>query len=275
MKKRTIAIAAAVAVLSAAVLIVSRTSVAYLMDTEAADNVIQIGQVSVELKEDSFPTTEQTVEAGRKIDKNPKLSNNGKNDEYVFFKVEVPKENVTLLYERNVEDNNNTVTHKEGTKVGEESLTEIFKMLASSTVEKPTSEVSEDDETNKIFFQYHSVGSDNSNPKNGWVLLTMEAVTVNGKSYNQYIFGYNRKLKVGAETVTLFDQVQLKSFIDGEVAPNNTDNYKEENVQVTAYAIQADDLGISGVTGAENEYLDATALGKIWTVVNNKAMTTG
>lgn len=273
MKKRTIAIAAAVAVLSAAVLIVSRTSVAYLMDTEAADNVIQIGQVQVSIDEGTF-TDGSTIEVGRKIDKAPKLTNNGKNDEYVFFKVEVPKENVTLLYERNVEDNGN-VTNKEGTPNGDKGYYEIFKILATGGTL-----VKENDP--QFVFSYHQGVSTGENKTDGWIVINSSPteVTVNSQKYSQYYFGYNKKLKVGNTTETLFDQVQLKSFIDGEVAPykdtnNNDQNEKEETVKVTAYAIQADDLGISGVTGAENEYLDATALGKIWTVVNNKAMTTG
>lgn len=267
MKKRTIAIAAAVAVLSAAVLIVSQTSVAYLMDTEAADNIIQIGQVSVELKEESFPTSEQTVEAGRKINKNPKLSNNGRNDEYVFLKVEVPKEKVTLLYESTVADG--TATHEEGTKIGKQKECEIFKML----VDNDGTLIKQNDP--EFVFNYHAGNSTSSQKKPGWIYLNTLTVT-NGNEKNVYYFGYNKKLKVGEETVTLFDKVQLKSFIDGEVAGNTTNvNEKEETVKVTAYAIQADDLGLDGVTGAENEYLDEAMLGKIWTVVSNKSMTTG
>ena len=266
MKKRPIIIIAAVAALSVSVLLLSRNTVAYLMDTEAADNVIQIGQVEVSLEESNFPSSEPTVEVGRKINKDPKLKNTGTNDEYVFLKVSVPKENVTLLYESTVTDGG--TTHHEGEKINNEaSYTEIFKVIANGTQNSVVTENSPP----TIVVGYNN-GNNNTN---GWIYLKKETGT-NAGDPDSYYFGYNRKLKVGETTsVPLFDQVQLKSFIDGEVA-GNKDNQntvikdKQETVQVTAYAIQADDLGITGVTGAENEYLDATALGKIWTVVNNK-----
>ena len=77
------------------------------------------------------------------------------------------------------------------------------------------------------------------------------------------------KLKVNAETKTLFDKVQLKSFIDGEVADNTTTS-KNETVKVTAYAIQADDLNLDNVNTADTAYLDAAALEKIWKIIENK-----
>ena len=116
MKKRPIIIIAAVAALSVSVLLLSHNTVAYLMDTEAADNVVQIGQVKVSLDEGSFDPTSSApiVEIGRIVNKSPKLKNTGKNDEYVFLQVDVPKENVTLLYEDTV---TTTPTHKEGEKI--------------------------------------------------------------------------------------------------------------------------------------------------------------
>lgn len=263
MKKRPIIIIAAVAALSVSVLLLSRNTVAYLMDTEAADNVVQIGQVEVSLDEGGY-TNNSVVEIGRIIDKAPKLKNTGKNDEYVFLKVSVPKENVTLLYETS------GANYKEGAKIppGTPQDVEIFKLIATGT-NKTNLTFDPDDPTRVI--GYNAVATSPST--DGWVYL--RSVT-SDTSKNTYIFGYNRKLKVNNETVTLFDKVQLKSFIDGEVAGNTTNEKdKSETVNVTAYAIQADDLNLDGVNTADNAYLNATALGKIWTIVNNKNIGNG
>ena len=265
MKKRPIIIIAAVAALSVSVLLLSRNTVAYLMDTEAADNVVQIGQVKVSLDEGSFDPTSSApiVEIGRIVNKSPKLKNTGKNDEYVFLQVDVPKENVTLLYEDTVTTGANQ--HKEGEKIppGTQQDVEIFKLIATGA-NNANLTFTPADSTRVIGY---NVGNASTN---GWVHLS----SVTSDNSNTYIFGYNMKLKVNAETKTLFDKVQLKSFIDGEVADNTTTS-KNETVKVTAYAIQADDLNLTGVDGTDGEYLDATDLGNIWKIVNNKNIGNG
>ena len=64
MKKRPIIIIAAVAALSVSVLLLSHNTVAYLMDTEAADNVVQIGQVEVSLDEGGYTDSWYTFSDG-------------------------------------------------------------------------------------------------------------------------------------------------------------------------------------------------------------------
>ena len=277
MKKRPIIIIAAVAALSVSVLLLSRNTVAYLMDTEAADNVVQIGQVEVSLDEGSFDPTSSApiVEIGRIVNKSPKLKNTGKNDEYVFLQVDVPKENVTLLYETS--GNDGTKDYKEGEKIKNQvSLTEVFKM---KTEQNADVSMTKDNDPAEVFY-YHAGNNVTGNERNGWILLgdthPTEVSDSSNNKYSRYIFGYNKKLKVNAVTETLFDKVQLKSFIDGEVAGNTTNEKdKSEAVNVTAYAIQADDLNLDSVNTADNAYLNATALGKIWTIVNNKNIGNG
>lgn len=240
------------------IFIALRISLAYLTDTESADNVITVGSVNLQIIEGSFAQSSVIAE-GQKLNKAPKIINTGKNDEYVFFKVAVPKGNVTLLYESNVTIGG--TEHKEGTPVGngQQSSTELFKMLASTPPN--VSDVSTDDNTKKIVFQYHS--GDDTVPRDGWVLLSTDTTT--STRYNYYIFGYNKKLLAGStgnETVTLFDQIQLKSFIDQELSDSNA----PVQVDVTAYGIQADELGLSTLP----EYLAKSNLEIIWGILERK-----
>lgn len=248
------------------IFIALRISLAYLTDTESADNVITVGSVNLQISEGSFAQSSVIAE-GQKLNKAPKIINTGKNDEYVFFKVAVPKGNVTLLYESDVTIG--VTEHKEGTPVGngQQSSTELFKMLASTPPN--VSDASTDDGTKKIVFQYHNGDDTVGSERPGWVLLTDTASveTISEKVYAVYIFGYNKKLIAGSDTatnttVTLFDQIQLKSFIDQELGDNNN-----VEVDVTAYGIQADELNLSTTPGT---YLNNTTLTEIWEILERK-----
>lgn len=244
------------------IFIALRISLAYLTDTESADNVITVGSVNLQISEGSFAQSSVIAE-GQKLNKAPKIINTGKNDEYVFFKVAVPKGNVTLLYESNVTIGG--TEHKEGTPVGEQSMSELFKMLANTP---NVSDVSTDDNTKKIVFQYNNGDSTSETKRAGWILLdtkTQNDQTINGKVYDIYYFGYNKKLLAGStgnDTVTLFDQIQLKSFIDQELS----DSDAPVQVDVTAYGIQADELGIDGL----GDYLSQEQLTNIWGILERK-----
>ena len=115
-----------------------------------------------------------------------------------------------------------------------------------------------------IDFTYHS-GSDTGNGADGWVLLTSECDT-NGSDYDLYVFGYNKKMLPANETVTLFDKVQLKSFIDGEKKDGVT-------IGVKAYGIQADYLRGEAVEDVDftKAHYSAADLNEIYSIVKNKA----
>ena len=85
-KKRTI-IAAIVLLL---VLIVGG-AVAYFTDTDSETNTFTIGNVSIDLTEPGWvPANAQGMMPGETVAKDPKITNDGNNDAYVFVKVEVP-----------------------------------------------------------------------------------------------------------------------------------------------------------------------------------------
>ena len=271
-------------------------TVSYLTDYERKDNVVTIGDVKIEIDEGKYEDS-STVAAGSTLPKAPSIKNKGINDAYVFFRVAIPKKSVTLLYEQNVYDNNNILTYKEGTKYDgfpETNGSEIFKTIAEG---KDTESVK--------YTGYNSSGtlltapsvivgynkgtydsSNNANSKAGWVYLGSEqnkdiSGDTSGQKYDFYWFGYNKKLVPTPSdaaanavppqnywTTTLFDNIQLKSFIDEELI--TTGNKKEDvdvKVLVDAYGIQADNLFIDGL---EDDILSDAHVKEIFDIVQRK-----
>ncbi len=183
MKKRRILIIAAAAA-CAVTLVVVGVIRGYFTEVEVKENKITIGNISINLTEGSFdPETTYPVVPGSVVEKAPKIANDGNRDEFVLMTVTVPKAQVTLLDESG--------SNKGNPKTGLDSIQQLF--------------ISGRD----IDFTYHS-GSDTGEGADGWVLLTSDTT---GSDYDLYVFGYNKKMLPADETVTLFDKVQLKSFI--------------------------------------------------------------
>ena len=225
------------AVVSAVLLIaVCGLTVAYLVDTEVKENVITIGRVSIDVTEGAYADTD--IVAQSEVPKSPIITNTGTKDEFVFMKISVPKDSVTLLYESDVKDENDTVIHREGEIIeGMPKLTELFKLQTITSGTQISGE--------NIDFSYHAGTdadpNDESVYKEGWVLLSdPREYTKSGEEYDAFIFGYNKRLHPKERTVTLFDKIRLKNFIDEE-AVGSTD------VLVFGYGIQADELGIPSV----------------------------
>lgn len=256
MNKRRLFIAAAV--LSCAVLLIIGMSSAYLTDIEVKDNIITIGRVSISLTETPFdPDTVYTVVPGSKQGKAPKLANDGNKDEFVFLRITVPKADITLLEE--------TGENKGKPRDPLNEVQQIFKLNADSVT--GDTDVIEAAAGEDVVFSYHS-GSSSSD---GWVLLSTESKSEteggNTAYWDEYVFGYNRKMSPGAVTKTLFDEVQLKSFIDGEVTG-------EISVGVYGYGIQADRLKPDQTVTQDDlsaEHLTEATLQGIYTIVRNKA----
>ncbi len=256
MKKRRMLILLSIVAL-AAVLLIS-LSTAFLTDVEVKENNITIGKISVELDEGDFdPSEPHDVVPGSRVKKAPSLKNSGNKDEFVFMKITIPKDSVTLLYE--ADDG----VHSKGTPIGDRRLQQLFRMIAKipdspavNNVDTVTTTVSGKD----VDFSYHSdkAGADDAP---GWMLLTKDE---SDSAYDEYVFGYNQKLLPDDQTVTIFDEVQLKSFIDGETSGS-------KDIGITAYAIQADYLKPSGSVDMTAEYLSEDTLRAIYTIVQNKA----
>lgn len=250
MKKRRILIIAAAAA-CAVTLVVVGVIRAYFTEVEVKENKITIGNISINLTEGSFdPETTYPVVPGSVVEKAPKIANDGNRDEFVLMTVTVPKAQVTLLDESG--------SNKGNPKTGLDSIQQLFRLVAEQTdpntvLQVPT--VSGRD----IDFTYHS-GSDTGEGADGWVLLTSDTT---GSDYDLYVFGYNKKMLPADETVTLFDKVQLKSFIDGEKKDGVT-------IGVKGYGIQGNYLRGTNVDFTKAHY-SAADLNEIYSIVRNKA----
>ncbi len=232
-----------------ALLAVRGITLSYLMDYEKKENVITIGKIGLNLDENPSPenpyTDEQTAVTGTIIGKSPKLTNTGNVDEYVFLKVEVPEHKVTFLYESG---------ENEGQKIDDEpKFHQIFRIKAD---EPNTASITDNITDSKdVQFTYH-VGKENAD---GWVLID-STDDADGKD-DVYIFAYNTKLAPNAATVSLFDSIQLRSFIETQATG-------ERKVNVTAYGIQTKNLDIEGL---DTLRLGNKKLSEIYEIVERKA----
>ena len=82
---------------------------AYLTDFDRVSNQFTVGKVDVELKEENWnPEDQKKIEPGKLIHKDPKISNTGMNDAFVYMEVSIPIAEVTAAT-----DNGNRLEKKE------------------------------------------------------------------------------------------------------------------------------------------------------------------
>ena len=249
MKKRRILIIAAAAA-CAVTLVVVGVIRAFFTEVEVKENKITIGNISINLTEGDFdPDTTYPVVPGSVVNKAPTIANDGNRDEFVFMTVTVPKAQVTLLYESGTNKGNPK------TNLAENTPQQLFRLVAEPTDPNTALQVPSVSGRD-IDFSYHS----GSNTVDGWVLLASDTT---GTDSDLYVFGYNKKMLPADETVTLFDKVQLKSFIDGEKKDGVT-------IGVKGYGIQADYLRGTNVDFTKAHY-SAADLNEIYSIVRNKA----
>lgn len=221
--KRNIIIIAVVCVLLVALVI--GITVSYLSDNKDAENIFSVGDVRLSLVEQNYPqkASDRVMYSNSIIPKDPMIINTGDNPEYVYMLVTLPIEKVTLLNEN-------------GQKLSDTPKdNEIFNLI--SNAENPLTK-------NNISYD------------NNWIFL--------GKSIdtNTYIFAYNKVLEKSEKTSTLFDKVQLKSFIEGETGENSV-----KNIGIKACGIQSDNLmGVELPTDTDTREVLATKLTSIYNI---------
>lgn len=183
----------------------------YLSDRKTADNVFTVGDVYLRIEEPNYPeqASGRITVAYSKVSKDPIIKNTGTNDEFVFMKVTVPLENVTLI-------------NSDGTK-GEKKIQEIFNIISKDTNAQQCADNAD--------FSYN----------NNWVYIEKQTTD----NTNSYVFAYNKVLLASANTDTdtvnrtstepLFDEIQLKSILEGDISESAV-----ENIKIEAYGIQSD-----------------------------------
>ena len=227
----------------AAALFINLT-LSYLVVNKNRDNVFALGNVSLLLSEDNFPQDENDrilVPKGI-IQKDPKLTNIGSTDEYVFLKVTVPLCNVRIVSEAN----NNIIN-------AEKAYMEIFNFISNDTSANTVSISG---------FTYNNTGRFGYDSK--WELIDSSEDTANYT--HTYLFGYSSLLTadISNSTTKLFDKMQLRNILEGDLPSDVT-----QTVRIEAYGIQAEEL-LNNITVSNTENVTKSELTAIFDLYKNQ-----
>ncbi len=175
---------------------------AYLTDQEQVTNSITYGSVETELEEPGWPGNDTAATTNifpnQEIVKDPQVENVGNNSAITFLVMEVPVETVTMVKD-------------DGTKQATKAQ-ELFYFKDSED----------------------AAGKHENNFDSGWMELESKE-TNNGSSQTAgtrtYVFAYKTKLAPGTKTTSLFDKIQIKNIIEGEVVNTKTIHIKNYSIQ--------------------------------------------
>ncbi len=259
----------AVFILSAAAMVLIGSTTAFLTSFDNANNLLTIGKVNLAITE-NFDKG-RTLAAGEKITKEPSVKNEGTVNQLFFAEVYVPVMNTTLV------DNSGNRIVPLG-KTNPQSAAdyrqdaEIYNIIATNTSKVSVTHTPDDPE-----FGSFTYNTPTGTTETGWYFLKQNPqITVtkdNPKdgfkygTYNVYLFGYNAVVAPKGSTTPIFNQVQLRSMIDSEINGGTAGQ-----VTVTAYTLQADELGFSNLNGSgkTGSYYTEADLRKIYEILENK-----
>ena len=178
----------------------------YLTDNDSATNTVTVGDVKVDLTEPNWEDTEDVV-PNQELAKDPQVTNTGVNDAIVFLTLQVPVANIT-------------VTADDGTK-GAKANSELFWFKDST--------------------DGASVHANNFD--SNWAHLETRdtGANLNGAT-RTYVFAYKTPVAKDQTTTPLFDKIQVKNFIENEIAAGAT-----EQIELKSYAIQASNVLENGI----------------------------
>lgn len=214
------------------------TTMAYLTDNESHTNTFTVGNVTTDLEEPHWDTTDENddgtpdaaenIVALQEVSKDPVMHNTGDNDAVVFLKVTVPVKTVkTAALDGTLE---------------EEKAQEIFYL--KDEADAVTALVNHFDEN--------------------WIELSdKEDGTDYSTDTRTYVFGYKTKLAAKSKTEPLFDKVQLKNVVEGSLESDVAND-----ILVEGYALQATSL-YEGTTDLTASLTD-TNLSKIYDIFMNQ-----
>lgn len=215
-------IAATAVLLTAGVFTVSGIR-AYLADRDNSINTFTIGDVHIEATEPAFPTEDldqdgvpdecELLIPYEEVTKDPRIKNIGSNEAVVFFKVTAPVERLNLI--------------KDDGKRQPIQDADLFWFK-----QKEDAETSHENHWDENWVELTTLDGE---------FVNCEGCNEEGKGYT-YIFGYATRLTEHEETSPLFDKIQNKKY------GSQTINGEEiEQIQLEAYAIQADDIHRAGI----------------------------
>lgn len=235
MKKKKIVVLAAACALIAAMGIGG--TLAYLTDQTDATNTFTFGDVKVNTIEtdwdltdednDGVPDAAEDEVPNQQTPKSVQAENVGVNDAIVFVKITVPLENVTRVF-----DDGTVQLKADGTH--DKKKQEIFYFeREGDSINLQNNNF----DPNWVNLPEEEFGYQNAGGSMPYLDLSAGTTRVYTGDVRTYVFGYNKRIKKGEITTTLFDQVQIKNFIENEVTVGAA-----KDVKVETYSIQADNI---------------------------------
>ena len=219
-------------------------TLSYLVKNKNRDNVFALGNVRLLLSEENFPQDENDRILAPKgiIQKDPKITNIGSTDDYVFLKVIVPLCNVRI-----VDETTNKIVNNE------KAYMEIFNFISNDTSSQTVSASG---------FTHNNIGSFGYNSK--WILIDSSEDTANYT--HTYLFGYSSLLTadISNSTTPLFDKMQLRNILEGDLPSDAT-----QTVRIEAYGIQAEEL-LNNITVSNTENVTKSELTAIFDLYKNQ-----
>lgn len=235
MKKKKIIVLAASCALIAAMGIGG--TLAYLTDQTDATNSFTFGDVKVNTIEtawdltdedgDGVPDVAEDETPNQQTPKSVQAENVGINDAIVFVKITVPIENVTYVADDGTVELKHDGTHDKKNQ-------EIFYFERNGD---SINLQNNNFDPNWVNLPEEEFGYQNAGGSTPYLDLSPGNFRPYTGSVRTYVFGYNKRIKKGEITTTLFDQVQIKNFIENEVTVGAT-----KDVKVETYSIQADNI---------------------------------
>ena len=228
---------------------------AYLTDAETADNTFTIGNVQVESLEKNYPGNDsndvKNITPGQETKKDPQIKNDGINDAVAFVVLDSPVDICTL-----VDDNGNVTTaspvaqevfyYKDaqdaiGTHAN--NFDAGWQLLANKSTRYI--KITEDAATGKVTAEEDLGALDAAGLQQA---VQGTKGTNNVRIVKRYVFGYKTPIhgsdktdgspQTDANKITtpLFDKVQLKNVLEGEIDRN------VEKIRVMSLAMQASNV---------------------------------
>lgn len=220
----------------------------------------------------------KTLAAGEFLTKAPSVKNTGTVKQLFFTKVYVPCMEAAFL---DAEGNRLIPEGTTPTQATDYLQTdEVFNVVADGIPSKeyiisPGKTGANIDILHE--FSYNA-GKDSSTgtPAAGWIYLEKENTSPTHLTmkdgfqdgyYNIYRFAYNTWVDPDETTIPIFDQLQLRSIIDGDITGRTIGQ-----INIDAYTLQAEELDISGLsgTGDPTDPYTGDDLKKLYVICQNK-----
>lgn len=219
---------------------------AYMTDSDGKINKFTVGNVHITAQEPHMPTEDEDNDGVpdecellvplQEVPKDPSITNTGKNDCVVFFRVTCPVEDLNLI-------------NDDGTR-GESGPCDIFWMK-----QKEDAATLHQNHFDEKWVELRSLDHK---------FVTCQGINNENRGYT-YIFGYSTKLKNGQTTSNLFDKIQNKKYGSRTISANEV-----EQIRLESYAIQAEEIYKAGIDIDTSGTLDEETLTHIYKVFVNQ-----